>query len=104
MRLQNTPVEPATISTARSNKVGWYENHERQVNLINKLKPSTLLIGDSLVAGLSRYKNVWQKYFKFPKTVNCDIPGDKTHHVSWKAENLPIPSSVKYVVIHCRAN
>ena len=37
MRLQNTEVEPATISTARNNKVGWYENHERQVNLINKL-------------------------------------------------------------------
>ena len=58
MRLQNTALDPATISTARNNKVGWYENRERQVNLINKLQSSTLHIGDSMVAGLSRYKNV----------------------------------------------
>ena len=67
MRLQNAAVEPATISTACNNKVGWHENIERQVNLINKLQPSTLLIGDSIVPGFSRYKNVWQKYFKFQK-------------------------------------
>ena len=29
MRLQNTALDPATISTARNNKVGWYENRER---------------------------------------------------------------------------
>ena len=29
MILQNTAVEPATISTVRNNKVGWYEKHER---------------------------------------------------------------------------
>ena len=81
MRLQNIAVEPAIISTARNSKVGWYENHERQVNLINKLQPSTLLTDDSIVAGLSRHKNVWQKYFKFPKIVNCGIPGNKTQHV-----------------------
>ena len=67
MRLQNIAVEPAIISTARNSKVGWYENHERQVNLINKLQPSTLLTDDSIVAGLSRHKNVWQKYFNFQK-------------------------------------
>ena len=52
MRLQNNAVEAATISTAHNNKVVWYENHERQVNLINKLQPSTLLIGNSIVAVL----------------------------------------------------
>ena len=57
MRLQNNAVEAATISTAHNNKVVWYENHERQVNLINKLQPSTSLIDDSIVAGLSRHKN-----------------------------------------------
>ena len=101
MRLQNTAVEPATISTARNNKVSWHENHERQVNLINKLQPSTLLIGDSIFIGFSRYKNIWQKYFKFPKTVNCGISWDKTQRVWWRLKNLSIPSSVKFVVVHC---
>lgn len=67
MRLQITAVECATVSTAQNNKVGWCEYHKLQVNLINKLQPSTLLIGDSIVVGLSRYKTVWQKYFKFPE-------------------------------------
>ena len=101
MRLQNTAVEPVTTWTARNNKVGWYENHERQVNLIDKLQLSTLLVGHSTVAGIRCYKNVWQKYFKFPKTVNCGIPVDKTQHFLWRTENLPILSSVKFVVIHC---
>ena len=70
MKLQNTALEPAAILTARNNKVGCYENHERQVNLMNKLQPSTLLIADSI----------------------------------WTAENLPIPSSVKFIVIHCGVN
>ena len=104
MRLQNTAVEPATILTALNNKVEWYEKHEPQVNLIHKLQRSTLLIGDPIVAGLSCYKNVWQKYFKSPKTVNCSIPGDKTQHVLWRAENLPIRSSIIFIVIHCGTN
>ena len=63
-RLQNTAVKPATTSTACNNKVGWYENHERQVKLINKLQPSTLVIGNFTATELSHYKNI---YFKFSK-------------------------------------
>ena len=56
MRSQNTAVEPAKISTARNNRlvVGWHENHERQVNLINKLQPCTIIICVSIVVGLER--------------------------------------------------
>ena len=95
MRLQNSAVEPVTISTACNNKVDWCENHECQVNLSNQLQPCTLLIGDSIVAELSHFKKVWQKYFKLPKAVNCGIPGDKTQHLLWKPENLPISSFLK---------
>ena len=104
MRLQNSAVEPVTVSTACNNKVDWCENHERQVNLSNKLQPCTLLIGDSIVAELSHFKKVWQKYFKLPKALHCGIPGDKTQHVLWKPENLPISSFVKFIVIHCGTN
>ena len=44
------------------------------------------------------------EYFKFPKLVNCGTPGDKTQYVLRRAENLPIPSSVKFVAIHCGTN
>ena len=60
------------------------------------MQPTTLLIGDSIVVGLSRYQNICKKYFKSPKTVNCGIPGDKTQHVLWRA--------VKLLVIRCGTN
>ena len=71
---------------------------------MNRMKPSFLLIGDSIIYGLSRYKNVWNKYFGFSKTVNCGISVDKTQHVLWRAENLVIPSSVKFIIVHCGTN
>ena len=71
---------------------------------MNRMKPSFLLIGDSIIYGLSRYKNVWNKYFGFSKTVNLGISGDKTQHVLWRAENLVIPSSVKFITAHCGTN
>ena len=60
------------------------------------MQPTTLLIGDYIVVGLSRYQNICKKYFKSPKTVNCGIPGDKTQHVLWRA--------VKLLVIRCGTN
>ena len=71
---------------------------------MNRMKPSFLLIGDSIIYGLSHYKNVWNKYFGFSKTVNCGISGDKTQHVLWRAENLVIPSSVKFIIVRCGIN
>ena len=64
------------------------------------MQPTTLLFGDSFFVGFTWYQNIWKKYFKFPKTVNCSIPGDKTQHVLWRAKNLFIPPSVKFIVIH----
>ena len=54
----------ATPPTGRKNKVGWYKTHKNLDILAKRLHPSVLLIGDSIVAGLSRYQMVWKKYFK----------------------------------------
>ena len=36
---------------------------------------STLLIGDSIIAGLSRYSSIWKRYFKPLYAINCGIAG-----------------------------
>ena len=41
--------------------------------LAKRLHPSVLLIGYSIVGGLSRYITVWNKYFKPYKALNCGI-------------------------------
>ena len=104
MKFQKSRLDVFIKPTPRDNKLGWYETHDHHVCLMNRMKPSFLLIGDSIIYGLSRYKNVWNKYFGFSKTVKCGISGDKTQHVLWRAENLVIPSSVKFIIVHCGTN
>ena len=57
-------------------------------------------MGDSIVAGLSR----WNDYFAQINASNLGIGGDRVENVLWRAINLPLPSSVKNVVILCGTN
>ena len=43
---------------------------------------STLLTGDSIIAGLPRYSNIWKRYFKLLNTINCGIGGDRLQNIS----------------------
>ena len=72
--------------------------------MIKDLKPNTLLLGDSIVPGLSRHPTVWNEYFSPIKAVNLGIGGDHVKNVLWWAIDLPLPSSVKNVVILCGTN
>ena len=72
--------------------------------LAKRLHPSVLLIGDSIVAGLSSYKMVWNEYFKPYKSTKLWHPRDRTQHVLWRAEDLSVSPSVNYVVVHCGTN
>ena len=67
-------------------------------------KTILVLIGDSIVAGLSCYANIWRTFFKTFHTLNYGIGGDRMQHVLWRAENATLPNSLKYVVIHCGTN
>ena len=92
------------IPPTHHNKVGWSENHQKHICLTKRMRPTTLCIGDSIVVGFTWNQNIWKKYLKSPKTVNCGIHGGKTQHVLWRAKNLFIPPSVKFIVVHCGTN
>ena len=94
----------ATAPSGRDNKSGWYDIQQKHVNLSLNSKTILVLIGDSIVAGLSRYANIWRSFFKTFDTLNYEIGGDCTQHVLWRAENATLPNSLKYVVIHCGTN
>lgn len=95
---------PSTTPVGRDTKPGWYDTHERHVEFAKTKFPSIVICGDSIVAGLSRYPRVWGKYFKPRQALNCGIGGDQTQHVLWRMENISLPTSVHYVVIHCGTN
>ena len=61
------------------------------------------MLGDSIVAGFLRYHSIWYKFFD-ENTTNCGIGGDKIQTVLWRAESIPLPQSLEYVVISCGTN
>ena len=85
-------------------KSNWIEYHRNHCSMIKDAKPNTLLLGDSIVAGLSRYPNVWNEYFAPRDALNLGIGGDRVENALWWDLSLPLPSSVKNVVILCRTN
>ena len=65
---------------------------------------TTLLIGDSIIAGLSGYSNIWTRYFKPLYAINCGIGGDRVENVLWRCRNLPSCPNLQNAVIMCGTN
>ena len=79
---------------------------EKKINYhqerINVMKPKSIVIGDSIAAGLARYPEVWLQYFK--NALNLGIGGDRVEHVLWRVENLDLSSSIQDIVLQCGTN
>ena len=65
---------------------------------------STLLIGDSIIAGLSCYSNIWKRYFKPLYAINCGIIGERVENVLWRCKNLPSCPNLQNAVKMCGTN
>ena len=86
----------------RSQKMHWLDDHKNHIRQLTHTHFDTIIIGDSVAVGLSRYSNVWETFLK--ESVNLGIGGDRTQHIFWRLERLPAPSHLKYVIIHCGTN
>ena len=95
---------PASTPVGRNTKPGWYAEHEKFVHIAQTGGAGILLIGDSLINGLSRYANVWSTFFGPLRALNFGIGGDRTQHVLWRVENGEIPMNLHICVIHCGTN
>ena len=79
----------ALIPTEPLYKSNWIEYHRNHC-MIKDAKPNTFLLGDSIVAGLSRYPNVWNEYFAPINAMNLGIGGDRVENALWRAIDLPL--------------
>ena len=77
--------------------------HLRHCSRLNNKSFDTILIGDSLIAGLARYSKVWKKFFKPLNTFNCGIGGNRVQHVLCRAHDCCCFSSLRNVII-CGTN
>ena len=84
-------------------KTNWPNFHHNYCFELAKNTFETILIGDSIVTGLSHYENVRKKFLKPLKALNCGIGGDRIQHVLWCAVNLPVFSNLKNIVL-CGTN
>ena len=76
--------------STRFSKMNWLSFHHNHCSKLAKNTFETILIGDSIIAGLSRCQNVWDKVLKPLKALNCGVGDDKIQHVLWRALNLPV--------------
>ena len=61
----------------RFNKSNWIECHRNHCLTMKVTNPNMLLLGDSIIAGLTRYQTVWKKYFVLINAMNLGIGGDR---------------------------
>ena len=89
-----------TIATKRYKK-DWYSQHLANNKNLTILKPKTLIIGDSLVSGLSRFADVWERHFAPLQAVNLGIGGDRIQHVLWRLQQsiLPVQAQISVVLL-----
>ena len=93
-----------TIPSTRSSKTNWLNFHRRHCSSLITNRFKTIIIRDLIAAGLNRYRSVWTKYLEPLKTLNCGIGGNRVQNFLWRAQNLPVISSLKNVVILCGTN
>ena len=93
-----------TIPLARPLKTKWLQMHCKHCFLLNSNSFKSILIGDSLMAGLYCYCKILNNFFKPIDALNCGIGGDKVQNVLWQVQNLPISSALKNAFILCSTN
>ena len=92
-----------TIHSARFSEPNWLELQLKHCSFLTYDKCGTILIRDSIVAGLSRYQNIWNENF-YLSTLKLRIGDDKVQNVLWQTNDLPAVKNVKNVVIMCGTN
>ena len=78
--------------------------HREHCFILNSKSFKSILIGDSLIAGLNRYFKISKNFFKTIEALNCGIGGNKVQNFLWRVQNLHISSSLKNTVILCETN
>lgn len=82
-----------------SRKIHRQDVYKNDVYQLTYFHFDTIIIGDSVAAGLSCFSNVGETFFK--ESLNLGIRGDRTQHILWGVERLLVPSHLKCVTIHC---
>ena len=90
----------ASIPSKRFNNYNWLKIHHNHCFHVNHDNINSIIIGDSIVAGLTRYGNVWKNLFG-NEFINLGIRGDRVENVLGRVGDIAFPPRLKNVVILC---
>ena len=93
----------ASIPSKRVNNNNWPKIPYNHCFHVNHGNINSIIIGDSVVAGLARYNTVWNNLFG-NGFINLGVRGDRVEHVLWRVRNIAFPPRLKNVVIVCHMN
>ena len=71
----------------------WFARQAEKIGLMSKGDIDLLMVGDSITHNYENEKvglQVWQKYFVPLKAINLGFGGDRTEHVLWRWDHLPV--------------
>lgn len=81
---------PAIIPQPRVEE-WWFTRHAEKIGLMSKGEFDLLMLGDSITHNFESVgKEVWKKYFEPRKSINLGFGGDRTNHLLWRIEHLPV--------------
>ena len=92
----------ASIPSDRFYNNNWLKIHQNHCFQVKQEKFKSIIIGDSIVAGLTRYTNVWNNRFG-NRFINLGISEDRVENILWRARDIPFLPSLKNVIL-CGTN
>ncbi len=79
---------------------GWVKRFKNQLAGVEKGGVDLLMIGDSITHGWEGAgATVWDSYYQHRKPLNLGISGDRTEHVLWRLDNLPLEKITPKVAV-----
>jgi lysophospholipase L1-like esterase len=96
--------EPDVAAIKLDTKTGrpnerFMQMHREFVERASKGDVEVLFVGDSITAGWSRQKQVWDQHFGKYNPANFGIGGDRTQHVLWRMLNGELEGIKPKVVV-----
>ena len=71
----------------------WFARQAEKIGLMSKGDIDLLMVGDSITNNFENEQvglKVWEEYFVPLKAINLGFGGDRTEHVLWRLDHLPV--------------
>ena len=88
----SAPKHQAVVPAPRISE-WWFARQAEKIGLMSKGDIDLLMVGDSITHNFENEKvglKVWEKYFVPLKAINLGFGGDRTEHVLWRLNHLPV--------------